>query len=227
MNYLKGIGFQTNSDRVYPDLVFSVPESMLPRDDNKRRRVVVGLGLMGYPGRYSVATPSNATSQAYMGNLIAFGEWLLAHGYEIRLLIGEVGERSLSQQFKSLLKARLGAYDEERVIDQPTFCVDDLLPQIAATDIVVATRFHNVLLALLLNKPVIAISFHHKCASLMSEMGMAEYCHDINHMNANTLIEQFQDLERNAEKLKPVIRQKVDQSRKALDEQYKTIFKSI
>ena len=68
---------------------------------------------------------------------------------------------------------------------------------------VVATRFHNVLLALLLNKPVIAISFHHKCASLMKEMGLSEYCHDINHMNADRLIEQFQDVERNADKLKP------------------------
>jgi polysaccharide pyruvyl transferase WcaK-like protein len=92
---------------------------------------------------------------------------------------------------------------------------------------VVATRFHNVLLALLLNKPVISISFHHKCASLMSEMGLGEYCHDINHMNAGRLIEQFQDVERNAEKLKPVIRQKVEQSRKALDEQYSLIFKGV
>jgi hypothetical protein len=61
----------------------------------------------------------------------------------------------------------------------------------------------------------------------MSEMGLGEYCHDINHMNAGRLIEQFQDVERNAEKLKPVIRQKVEQSRKALDEQYSLIFKGV
>ena len=60
----------------------------------------------------------------------------------------------------------------------------------------------------------------------MSEMGLAEYCHDINHMNAERLIEQFQNVEKNAEKLKPVIRQKVEQSRKALDEQYSLIFNS-
>jgi|SRR6516225_3197928 len=43
--------------------------------------------------------------------------------------------------------------------------------------------------ALELHKPVIAISFHHKCTSLMSDMGLAEYCHDINHMNAGRLIQ--------------------------------------
>jgi hypothetical protein len=34
-------------------------------------------------------------------------------------------------------------------------------------------------------------------------------------------------LERNAEKLKPLIRQSVEQSRKALDEQYNLIFGSL
>ena len=61
----------------------------------------------------------------------------------------------------------------------------------------------------------------------MKEMGLSDYCHDINHMNAGRLIEQFQDVERNADKLKPLIRQRVEQSRKALDEQYNLIFKML
>ena len=36
MNYLKGIGFPTNVDRVYPDLVFSLPEVMIPHDGDKK-----------------------------------------------------------------------------------------------------------------------------------------------------------------------------------------------
>jgi polysaccharide pyruvyl transferase WcaK-like protein len=228
MNYLKSIGVPTNSDRVYPDLVFSLPETMLPRNDgNARRRPIVGLGLMSYAGKYSVAKPSDAIYQEYLHNLVAFAGWLLAHDYVIRLLIGELSDRNTTQEFRTLLQARLGGYDQERTIDEPAFSVEELLPQIAATDIVVATRFHNILLALLLNKPVTAISFHHKCTSLMSEMGLSKYCQDINHMNADRLIEQFQDLERNAEKLKPLIRQKVEQSRKALDEQYSLILKCV
>jgi hypothetical protein len=46
-------------------------------------------------------------------------------------------------------------------------------------------------------------------------------------MNAGRLIEQFQGVEKNAEKLQPVIRQRVERSRKALDEQYKLIFEGI
>jgi polysaccharide pyruvyl transferase WcaK-like protein len=228
MAYLNGIGFATNTDRVYPDLVFSLPETTIPHnDDNRAGRPVVGLGLMIYAGKYSVERPSDRIYLEYLDNLVAFAGWLLARGYAIRLLIGEVSDRSALQDFKSRLKASFGTYDEERIIDQPALSAEQLLPQIAATDIVVATRFHNLLLALVLNKPVVAISFHHKCAALMSDMGLEEYCHDINHMNAARLIEQFQGVEKNAEKLKPVIRQKVEQLREALDEQYRIIFKTL
>jgi polysaccharide pyruvyl transferase WcaK-like protein len=226
--YLKGIGFATNSDRIYPDLVFSLPETAIPNGHEKRGgRPIVGLGVMEYAGKYSVEKPSNALYLEYLNNLVAFAGWLLAHDYVIRLLIGELCDRSALEDFKSQLKTSLKTYDEERIINQPAVSVEQLLPQIAATDIIVATRFHNVLLALVLNKPVIAISFHHKCASLMSDMDLPEYCHDINHMNAGRLIEQFQGAEKNTEKLKHIIRQRVEQSRNALDEQYNRIFKSI
>jgi polysaccharide pyruvyl transferase WcaK-like protein len=226
MACLKGIGFRTNGDRVCPDLVFSLPEIATPDPDEKHAgRPVVGLGVMTYAGMYGAQKPSVAKYLEYLNNLVVFAEWLLAHDYRIRLLIGDATDSSVLKEFKSLLRASFKEYDEERILDQAALSVEQLLPQIAATDIVVATRFHNVLLALVLNKPVIAISFHQKCASLMSEMGLADYRHDINQMNAWRLIEQFQGVENNAEKLKPLIRQKVEQSRKALDEQYELIFK--
>ena len=103
----------------------------------------------------------------------------------------------------------------------------DLLSQIAATDIVAAARFHNVLLALLCEKPVIAISFHHKCESLMSAMGLSAHCVDINDLKADRLIDKFCDLEANAAKLKPLIRGKVREFRGSLDEQYRLFFNGL
>lgn len=225
---LQRIGFEVNCDPVYPDLVFSLPEAILPRDAGRRgKRPIIGLGLMAYAGTYSVAKPSDSIYKRYLDDLIAFAQWLLAHDYDIRLIIGDVSDINVLQEFKSRLRASLGTYDEERIIDQPALSIEQLLLQIAEVDIIVGTRFHNVLLALLLNKPLIAISFHHKCVSLMAQMGLAKYCHDINHMNALRLIEQFEDVERNAEELKSVISQRVEQSRSALDEQYGLIFTGV
>jgi len=228
MQYLKGIGFRADNDQVYPDLVFSLPEAVIPHQDTKKsRRSVVGLGLMGDAGKYSVSRPSNEIYRAYLENLVRVVRWLLAHEYDVRLLSGELGDMRARLEFRDLLRERLSVRDEAHIIDEPVVSVENLLSQIAATDIVVATRFHNVLLALLCNKPVISISFHHKCESLMSTMGLSEYCLDINDLKADRLIEKFCNLETNAGKLKPLIREKVREFRKALDEQYKFIFNDM
>ena len=157
---------------------------------------------MEYAGKYSVARPSNTIYLAYLETLVVFVRWLLAHEYDVRLLSGDICDRAVTQEFISLLKERSVMY-EGRIITEDVVSVDHLLSLIATTDIVVATRFHNVLLALLLNRPVISISFHHKCVSLMNQMGLSGYCHDINHINADRLIEQLCDLEQNAERLRP------------------------
>jgi polysaccharide pyruvyl transferase WcaK-like protein len=229
MKYLKGIGFPTNNDRIYPDLAFNLSEALIPHGENqKRHRAVVGIGLMSYVGKLSAEKPNYAIYQAYLEKLVMFVRWLLAHEYDVRLLIGDVVyDRSVRQEFRDLLKEHSSTYNEGRIIDEPIFSVEHLLSQAAATDVVVATRFHNVLLALILNKPVISISFHHKCVSLMSEMGLSEYCQDINQLDVDRLVEQFCDLEKNAEKLRSLTKQKTEEFRRALDEQYDFIFNHL
>ena len=223
--YLEDIGFRADSDRVYPDLVFSLPEAVVPQQDTKKSsRPVVGLGVMGNAGKYSISGPSDMAYLAYLEKLVTFVRWLLAREYDVRLLSGDVGDVHAWQEFRDLLREQLSVCDEGHIIDQPICSVEDLLSQIAVTDIVVATRFHNVLLALLCNKPVISISFHHKCESLMRTMGLSDYCLDIRDWDADQLIEKFCDLENNAAKIKPLIREKARESREALEEQYKCIF---
>ncbi len=162
-----------------------------------------------------------------MENLARFVEWLLDRRYDIRLLSKDISDMHARQEFRSLLRAQLSADDETRIFDEPASSVEDVLSQIASTDIVVATRFHNVLFSFLCTKPVISISFHHKCVSLMSAMGMSEYCLDINDLESSNLIEKFCDLERNSDRIKSSITEEVRQFREALDRQYELIFAAI
>jgi polysaccharide pyruvyl transferase WcaK-like protein len=227
LNYLQGVGFRNGHDRVYPDLVFSLPRTLIPdQDDRPRSRRVVGLGVMLYAGKYSVPSPRDTATEEYLESLSAFVEWLLAKDYDVRLLIGDADtDLAVREQFESLLRVRSStAYDDRRVIVRPLTSVQELFSEIAATDVLVATRFHNVIMALILNKPVIAISFHHKCSSLMSDMGLRRYCHDINEMDAHRLIEQFEQLEANREEVRHSIALKVADCSKALDEQYALLF---
>ena len=226
--YLCSIGVPVAVDKVYPDLTFSIAEEITPQYAIPNRpRPVVGLGLMLYQGKLSSDKPNESTYEAYLEQLVIFGKWLLARDYDIRLLIGDLADKPVTAEFKALLRNRLGIHDEDRIMDDPIASVENLLTQLAGTDAVVATRFHNVLWALALNKPVISISFHPKCTSLMCDMGLEDYYQEIHQLNAEKLIEQFCQLEKNAGSLKHMIREKVAERRTALDEQYSLIFKDL
>ena len=125
---------------------------------------------------------------AYLERLVVFVKWLLDREYDVRLLIGDICDRPVTQEFRELMKMRSLTYDEGRVVDEPVSSVGELLSQLAATDVVVATRFHHALLALMLDKPVISISFHQKCISLMDSMGLSSLCLDFNHFDSAGLL---------------------------------------
>jgi polysaccharide pyruvyl transferase WcaK-like protein len=223
--YLKDIGFRADNDRIYPDLAFSLSEvAMAHRCAKLGGRSVIGLGIMTYAGKYGAASPRIEVHSTYLENLVVFARWLLNQENDVRLLIGDLWDAQTIREFRGLLREQLSEGDDAHILDEPVASVEELLSQIAETDVVIATRFHNVLLALLCNKPVISISFHDKCASLMSAMGLWEYCLDINTLKADELIEKFCDLRTNADRLKPLIRQKTNEFREELEEQYKFIF---
>jgi polysaccharide pyruvyl transferase WcaK-like protein len=228
LRYLRSIGFVGSNDRVYPDLVFSLRKPAVSlKDVKKKGRPVVGVGVMQYAGKYSVERPSAATYHNYLDALVILVTWLLAHEYDVRLLIGDTCDRAAIQEFRRLLGKRVSGYDANRIIDEPAVSVEELLSQLAGTDIVVATRFHSIVMALLSDKPVTAISFHHKCVSLMTAMELSEYCLDINDLKADELIEKVCDMDRNAEKLRSLIRKKAGRYRQELDEQYEYIFRGM
>lgn len=225
LQYLASFGCSTDNDRVYPDLAFSLPEAMIPRARATRtQRWVVGIGVMGYAERYGVADATEATHNHYLENLAIFAQWLLSRGCKIRILIGDLDDTNTVGQFRELLRARGSPCHAEHIVDQPIRSVGQLLSEIGMTDIVVATRFHNVLLSLFCIKPVISISFHHKCEALMSSIGLSEYCLDIRDFEVDHLIARFRHAQENYENVKAAIQSKTREFRQSLDEQYRCIF---
>ena len=226
-HYLSDIGFRPKQDRVYPDLAFSLPQADLPSNHTRvRHRRVVGIGLMVYPGRYSALNPRPDTYNTYLESVAALVKWLLANDYDIRLLLGDEDTEAI-EELNSLLRNYAEIYDEERVIYEPITSVQKILSQLATTDMVIATRFHNILLALRLNKPVVAISFHPKCVSLMSEMQLSQYCIDIHDIDRDSLITTFRTMERDRDSVALAIRERTSEAREALDEQYEFLFEKL
>jgi polysaccharide pyruvyl transferase WcaK-like protein len=222
---IEGIGIRHRGDRIYPDLAFSLPMHM-ERESNGSRPIV-GLGVIEHHGIYGSVELNSDDYARYIETLAQFAAWLLARGYDIQLLIGDFNDVPALAQLTSLIRERVGDVAGKRVRGTPAQSAAEVMHQLGETDVVVATRFHNVLLALVLNKPSISISFHHKCSSLMDQMGLSEYCQDIQQLSVEKLIDKFCRMEENAPKLKQIIRERNEEHRRALDDQYRRIFQEL
>jgi polysaccharide pyruvyl transferase WcaK-like protein len=228
-DYLEFIGFDASRDHVYPDLAFSLlrsDASAAPPGCREGARRVIGLGLMEYYGQHRSPEDGERTYQRYVERVARFASWLLEQGHSVRLLVGDLAyDRRVKGDLLRLLE-EAGPFDRARVIDEPLTSPEDLIDQLAKTDLVVATRFHNVLLALMLGRPVIALSYHEKLRSLMAEVGAAEYSVEAEELDVARLIERFERLSED-KTFTASMNVKADQYRDALDEQYARMFREF
>jgi polysaccharide pyruvyl transferase WcaK-like protein len=204
--FMESIGFDTRDDPVYPDIAFKLPSpqtSCQPRPDG---RLIVGVGVMTYLGWRNDPTRGVAIYRRYLDKLTTFVLWLVDHGYAVRLLMGDAADqRAVSDLLANVRVARPGL-PKDRLMFETMSSLHDLMSQIATTDVVVATRYHNVVCALKLGKPTISVGYAAKNDVLMAEMGLDGFCQHVERFNLEQLVEQFSRLIANRERYERSIR---------------------
>ena len=221
------IGVPAGNDLVLPDMVFSLPVpsglKIQPRQWPPR---TIGIGVMGYFG-WNVSTEEGLRIYA---KYIRKMRWLLSQLFQrkfaVRLLVGarKADQRAVDDILNS------AEFEEERIGGRlgtsPATSYIDVFEEIAKTDFVIATRFHNVLFGLLLQRPCISIEYGPKNTDLMTEMGFAEYCHSIETFDPAVVLQQF---ERQVAMTQPpldVARARLTEYRELLGNQYDSVVKS-
>lgn len=223
-SYLQSVGYDTSGDLSYPDLVFSLSKASLPIPRKRSSApIIVGLGLINYYGHRYEPGVGERIYQEYISKIKHFAIWLLREGFIIRVLSGDMADRWPAQDLVEFVNEEGESHWRENLIVQEITDRNELFNQIAQTDLVVASRFHNVLCALMLERPVISLSYHEKNDSLMKEMGLEHYCQHIEHFTNERLIEQFSSCIHETEQIVSRIHDQLDNYRNLLDEQYKTL----
>jgi polysaccharide pyruvyl transferase WcaK-like protein len=216
--YLEKIGFSAERDFVYPDVVFGLSERAVVSSVRKGQRPIIGLGIKDY----GLAEPE--AFREYLDTMAEFVSRLQGQGYNVRLLIGDIQyDTSVIEEFVAVLKSRNIPVDPPLLIAEPALTVEELLRQVSETEAVISARYHNLVLALSQNKPVIALSDHAKLDSVVSDFGLAQYLLPLRNLNSDVLIDRFQQLENDMERLKPHLRARLQKYRQALDALYATL----
>ena len=196
-------GLDTSGDRVYPDLAFGLPVPPAGPGDER----TVGIGLMDYSGNDDAHGRPDEIRASYIEKMKSFTRWLVDNGHRVRLFVGDTNnaDEFVVDEILADLRAHRPDLDPAWVVAEPVSTFADLMRTMGPAGTVVATRYHNVVCALMLSKPVISIGYGEKNAVLMAGAGLAEYCQSINSLDVGRLIEQFTDLDSHAARLRQVI----------------------
>jgi polysaccharide pyruvyl transferase WcaK-like protein len=219
--YLRRSGYDTSGDLLYPDLVFSLPGESVPTSQEASCAArTVGVGLINYCGWRHDAQGGDAIYRQYVAKMKCFVLCLLSKGFTIRIMSGDRTDQRPVAEVAGCVHDQGNAAWSQRLITEPIACVDDLLRQMAQVDMVVASRFHNVLCALMVGVPVISVGYHEKNRELMQEMGLEKYCQDIEDFTCEKLMEQCESYASEWKQAAQRIHRKKEVYRDLLNEQY-------
>lgn len=181
------MGVDTSRDRVRPDLVFALPT---PAGD-PRVPGTVGVGVMAYYGGNADRRQADEIHAAYVGKMARFVRWLVDEGHAVRLFVGAHEDCAVVRSILADVREHRPDAVASQVTAAPIAGLPELLRQMSAVDIVVATRYHNVLCALKLGKPTLSVGYAPKNDALLSAMGLDGCCQDARSLDVDRLIAQF------------------------------------
>ncbi len=215
------------TDLVVPDLAFSLDSSVVSREPARSRRTVVGINPLPLYTDYWFTTDFEKYD-LYVGKLAAFADWLVNRGCEVRFIPTQLKVDPAVIDDVRIRMATNGRPECEGLILEPTIsCLDDLLSALGDLDIMIATRYHGVVLSLAFQKPVLAIAYHDKSRDLMNWFGQGDFVIEGDTFSAEALTELILRLEKEAGSITSSLRQQLPDFRSAVQAQYDEVFRLI
>jgi polysaccharide pyruvyl transferase WcaK-like protein len=211
---------------VYPDLAFSLPRTSPSWAE--RDRPLIGIGPMPHrdPRMSPLPGPDPLLYATYVRKLAEFVTWLIEEARAIPVFY--VGEISQDPPVIRDVIAALGSGPSLRegvdYLVPAIESVGDLMGCLESLDLVVASRFHGVLLPLSLGVPAIALSYHPKVTALMNTTGLAEYCFDIDCFTADDVRRAYGRLRENGAAVRGALEELSGDYLESLKQQYDAVF---
>ncbi|MGW1145225.1 polysaccharide pyruvyl transferase family protein [Streptomyces sp. NPDC002454] len=207
---MRAMGVDTARDEVYPDLAFALPT---PRGDRLDAPGPVCVGVMAFHGGNDDRARAEEIHRRYLDGTTRFVRALVADGRRVRLLTGDACDAPV-------VAAILDAVDSPLVTAAEAGSLADLMKEAAAADAVVATRYHNLICALKVGTPTLALSYAAKSDALMARMGLDAHRHPAREVDADRLLEQFRSLEAAAVQLRETLAERNRLVARSLDQQF-------
>jgi polysaccharide pyruvyl transferase WcaK-like protein len=216
-------GFE-GAAKVFPDNAYllDIPKALTSRI--AAARPVVGIAPMPYPfcDPREIASGHQQIYEDCMGKFAAFASRLANSSFSVELFGTDI-----SVDPKAIEDVRILLLERYQ-IQLPSYQTDGslykLLSRTAGFDYVVTCRFHGVVLAHMLNKPVLALAHHRKVTTVMADLGLSEYCFNIADFSVNQITEAFDSMVSRSTEIKERMAASLGGYREQLRAQFDELF---
>jgi polysaccharide pyruvyl transferase WcaK-like protein len=221
------IGFIGKS-RVYPDSVYSLEVATTNGSQVERRaQPIVGFAPMPYPDLSEhPAEKDQIIYGEFIRKLAVFASWLVGQRYELTIFGTDVGVDPLAiEDLQMALLSRHGVTSSQYMVSHSANSIHALLATMSGMDYVITCRFHGVVFAHLLNKPVLAIAHHRKVMDLMTALELSSYCVDIREFDPRLVEQRFASMVINSGEIKRRMAANLTENRQRLRSQFDELFR--
>jgi polysaccharide pyruvyl transferase WcaK-like protein len=189
---MKKAGLPVEQDYQFPDIAFGlpVPSSSRPEDDGV---LTIGVGVMDYRGWSKEAMFGEAIYRLYIGKLASFISWLLEEGHNVRLLTGDERDWCAVRDIIAKVSGTIDEHAINRMTVGQGATLHELMHEMSSADIVIATRYHNIVCALKLARPTISLGYAQKNDELLAQFDQY-YCQHIETFNVEILKKQTTEI---------------------------------
>lgn len=220
-------GIDVTRDRVLPDIVFGLqPENVGPSATDGNEGLLVGVGVMDYRGWKTGGTRQAEIYRKHVADTAGIIESILERGHRVRIILGESSDKTAAEDVLERVGAAGIAYGE-RCVAPPMSGFEDVFRELQQCHLVIGTRFHTVVSALMLGKPVISIGYAAKNRNLLKEFGLGQYAHDMGTLSVAQVTRQFDELVLRRADLRDGILRKAESYRSEVDAYMESLWDTL
>ncbi|WP_434557078.1 polysaccharide pyruvyl transferase family protein [Tunturibacter psychrotolerans] len=211
---------------VFPDSVYALDVSSYEATETvKPLRPLVGINPIGFCDPRVWLKRDKSAYLHYLDKLTEFSLWLIRQDYTLRIFSGELSvDVHAVEDLKERILNSLPSGNHGEMFIPPSIDLKDLLTEMSRFDFVVTSKFHGVVFSHLLEKPVIALSYHKKIDDLMRTVGHSQHCLNIESFDCEHFKKTFKSLVENAEGLKSQFRKEAYSRSELLKTQFDQLF---
>jgi polysaccharide pyruvyl transferase WcaK-like protein len=189
---VRSMGVRGMLGGVYPDLAFRLPT---PEADPERSGHLV-LGVMAYQGSPDDPARGPDMVRTYVTQMTDLVTKLVDGGRTVTLVIGDLADHGLATEIADAVRAGRPDLAPGQVSVSDATTVQGIMREMGAAEVVLASRFHNVICALKTTRPTVSLGYAEKNAHVLAEFGLDRFSQPMESLDVDQLVEQVEEVRR-------------------------------